>query len=91
MAVVGAFEVDEVVAGEPEAMWEEVGAYTCISREEYDAYFGGATQAVGIRVAQVEAFEESFPLELLRNEWDGFSPPQSYRYLCSERARLFRR
>lgn len=74
----------------PEELWDVVGESAGVSREEFDAYYDGAKQGVGIFVKSVHPVDEPFGLADLRRHWPEFHPPQGYRYLRSmvDHARL---
>lgn len=82
-AVLGTFWVDRVVSTSPEDLWPLVEDSAGISREEFDAYYDGARQGVGIFIRSAQAAHTPYQLHELRLEWPDFHPPQAYRYLKS--------
>jgi len=60
----------------------------CVTQDEYQRYFAGSDQAVGIFLADAIAFEHPLSLESLRQAWPGFQPPQGFRYLTVEQRQL---
>jgi len=84
--LVGVARVVEVKTATPRCLWQAVGAVAGISRADYESYFEGAKQAVGIVVEQPVEFVRHVPLTELRQAWPRFSPPQSFRYLSDEEA-----
>ena len=52
MALIGAFEVKEVVAAPPAKIWRGWDGETGLTREEFDKYFEGITIAYGIVIAR---------------------------------------
>lgn len=77
--VVGAFVVGGVVADGVRRMWNERADSLGVTREEYDAYFEGASMAYGIVVGERVSFAP-VSLRELRERVPGFSPPQSYSF-----------
>lgn len=82
-AVIGTFEVDRVVSACPELLWDEVAAHAGLSREEYDAYFDGAQEAVAIFVRSPGRAGAPYSLAAIRRECPSFHPPQAFRYIGS--------
>lgn len=82
-AVLGAFYVDRVVAASPDALWPLVEAASGLTREEYDAYYAGATQGIGIFVRSAHRIKTPYQLADLRRDSPHFHPPQAFRYLRS--------
>jgi predicted transcriptional regulator len=70
--VVGWFEVGEVVAAAPGALWQQVGGGSSVSRKEFDTYFAGCEQAFAVSIA---ASGRLRPAKL------PIRPPQSWQYL----------
>ena len=80
-ALLGTFQVADVISGAPAALWERVGAFAAVTREAFDAYYEGATHGCAIVIDHVRALGQALPLAHLRDRVPGFQPPQSYRYL----------
>jgi predicted transcriptional regulator len=87
--LVATLEVVAIEADEPSNLWHVVSAYAGVSRREYDEYFAGAKQAVGIVLSNIRRRPTPLSLSKLRDLIEGFTAPQSYRYLCDvERSAL---
>lgn len=70
------------VAREPlESLWRRVGKISGVTRDEFDTYFAGLDSGVAIHVADVKKLREPISLDDLREAWNGFHPPQGFRYL----------
>lgn len=82
-AVLGAFLVDRVVEASPEDLWPQVEETAGLSREEFDTYYDGARQGVGIFIRSAHTAKSPYQLEDLRRDWPEFQPPQAFRYLRS--------
>jgi len=73
--------VESIHLSSPDIIWKETKDAAAISRCDFERYFHGATQAVGIRFGPVQIFRPVIPLSRLRIIWPGFHPPQSFRYV----------
>ena len=80
-ALAASFVVDEVSEGTPETIWDEVEHRAGVDKPEFDSYFSGAETAVAIGVRDPVALGEPVALDTLRELWEPFTAPQSYRYL----------
>jgi predicted transcriptional regulator len=80
-AVIGTFEVDKVVSACPDSLWDQVADRAGLSREEYDAYFDGAHEAVAIFVRSSDRACTPYSLDAIRLECPSFHPPQAFRYI----------
>ena len=80
-ALAASFVVDEVSEGSPETIWNEVEHQAGVEKQEFDSYFSGAETAVAIKVRDPVSLGEPVALDTLRELWEPFTAPQSYRYL----------
>jgi len=80
-AILGGCEVVDVCSGDPDEIWELHGTLAAIDRDRFDRYFVGAAQAVAIRLGNPWRLSEPLRLSVLRENWEGFNPPQSFRYV----------
>ena len=80
-ALVGAFQIAEVIAAAPSTIWRRFGANTGLTKTEFDSYFTGLDTAFAIEVARTWQLPAPIQLSSLRRQRGGFHPPQSYRYL----------
>lgn len=62
-------------------MWNEVQEKAGISHNDFYSYYKGLSVGCGIFLNKTYYFHEPVNLDRLRQEWDNFRPPQSYRYL----------
>ena len=90
-ALLGAFQVADVVQTEPARLWSTLGDQTGLSDDAFFSYFRGTGSAVGIRVGKTVRFEHSLSLASIREHLTGFHPPQSYSYVVpgSDAGNLF--
>ena len=89
-AVAGSFVVSHIDTGTPETIWNAAGDRAGIERDEYDSYFAGTNNAVAIGVSHPVAYANPVALDRLREMWQPFWVPQSYRYLTPEMVRDLR-
>lgn len=84
MALLGHAVVHRVEADEPSHLWKRVRESAGVTWTEYQEYFRGADQAVGIWLRKVAALGEPITLSELRERWPWFRPPQSYCFLNAQ-------
>ena len=87
----GGFRVGQVWEGSPEDVWNIVADLSTINRREFDAYFQGQTVAYALEVTNVWEYESPVALGWLRDLFDDFVVPQSWRYAKSEEHEVFQR
>ena len=80
-AIIGAFELLEIVSRPVETLWQIVGRQSALDRSAYDCYFAGKDRAVAITIGETWRAARNRSLDELRSRWPAFHPPQSYRYL----------
>ena len=89
-AVIGLATVERIVRGEPEEIWFEFGSQTGINRTDFDAYFEGAAEAIGLFLIDARRSAERVEIEQLRGLRDGFHPPQVMMAISSHEAQQLR-
>ena len=87
----GGFRVGQVWEGSPEDVWNIVADLSTINRREFDAYFQGQAVAYALEVTNVWEYESPVGLSWLRDLFDDFVVPQSWRYAKSEEHEAFQR
>lgn len=80
-ALIGTFQVAEVVTDSPNKLWKTVRHSAGITKKEFDEYYSGASAAFGIVCSNPRTLKEPLDLDQLRDAWGNFWPPQTYRYL----------
>jgi predicted transcriptional regulator len=76
--LVGEFDIVNVLQDRPERLWRKTKQASGISKEYFDEYFSGRTQAFAIQIGEVRAFERHVhPDQFFAN----FTPPQSFMYV----------
>ncbi|TWU58504.1 50S ribosomal protein L22/unknown domain fusion protein [Rubripirellula tenax] len=80
--------VEAIQVGKPKTIWRNCGKLTAVSAQAFNDYFDGADKAVGIHLSNIAVFKEPVSLRELRKRWDGFQPPQQYRYLDSKQQKF---
>lgn len=87
-AIVGIAVIDTIFQGTPQAVWETYSDRIAINRGDFDRYFEGAREAIGIRLSKVRRMQP-ISIEQLRVWKEGFHPPQVLsRITASEAKRL---
>ena len=87
-ALVGVFEVREVIQKPLIELWNDVKERACVSYNEFQTYYKGLSTGCGIILDKTHYFEKPVELDCLRRAWDNFRPPQSYRYLKPDEIEL---
>jgi predicted transcriptional regulator len=85
-ALMGGFEVDEVIEGAPDDIWCQVKEIAGITKDEFQKYFAGTNKAFAIMISKTWDLETPLDLLELKSKWLNFHPPQSYRYITLEEA-----
>ena len=87
----GGFRVGQVWEGSPEDVWNIVADLSTINRREFDAYFQGQAVAYALEITNVWEYERPVALSRLRDLFDDFVVPQSWRYAKSEEHETFQK
>ncbi|MBX3577654.1 MAG: ASCH domain-containing protein [Rhizobiaceae bacterium] len=74
-SIVGVVIIDTIFRGTPQAVWETYCDRIAINRGDFDRYFVGAREAIGIRLSKVQRIKP-IGIEQLRVWKEGFHPPQ---------------
>lgn len=75
--VVGEFEIDNILSGELDEIWERTKQYSGISKDFYDSYFGNRTIAKAIKIGNITKFKKFKFL----SEYNIIQAPQSFCYI----------
>ena len=76
--------VSHVDVDTPENIWNLHKNRCGISREDFDAYFLGSTEAYALHIVEARKLDKKIRLEEIKKIFDGFTPPQYYRYVDHE-------
>jgi predicted transcriptional regulator len=74
-AVIGTVTVEAIVRATPDVIWDMCADRADISRLEFDRYFSGSSEAIGISLGATQKIE-AIEIEKLRTWRVGFHPPQ---------------
>ena len=85
-AVIGTSMVEQVVRGDPAEIWQRYGSQSGLQRAEYDKYFEGVSEAIGLILTNVLRTPKHVPIEDLRGLRPGFHPPQVITWMSREEA-----
>ena len=87
----GGFRVGQVWEGSPDDVWNNVAELAIVDRREFDAYFQGQTVAYALEVTNVWEYQSPVGLSWLRDRFDDFAVPQSWRYAKPEEHEAFQK
>jgi len=79
--IVGAFEVEDIITMSKATLWLMYGSQTCITKEQFDAYYKDKHWATAIKIKQVTG--RWAPLDPIKL-FDRFHAPMSWMYLSDE-------
>ncbi len=86
-AVVGAVTLESVARGTPGEIWDEYAPQAGVDRDDYNAYFSGTNEAVGLILSSAQRVAP-VTIAALRALRPGFHPPQVLIRLSPEEARV---
>ena len=78
--VTGECIVTEIEKDTPKKLWLRIRDKAGVTKEEFDDYFEGASQAIAIHVRKPKKFGTPVGLGSLRKDFS-LQPPQSFRYV----------
>lgn len=68
----------------PENIWKKHKNRCGISKDDFDAYFTGSTEAYALHISGAKKLGKKMKLGDIKKLSDGFTPPQYYRYIEHE-------
>jgi predicted transcriptional regulator len=75
---VGEFEIDDILCDRPNRLWRKTKIGSGISKQYFDSYFAGRSEAFALQIGKVRAFPQHVvPSDVM----DDFTPPQSFMYV----------
>lgn len=77
--VIGEFEIDDVLKGNPNSIWEQTKLYAGIDEIAYTEYFSKKETGFAIVIKKAKMYKK--PLELIDLNPNIKNPPQSFRYI----------
>ncbi len=80
-ALMGGFQVQNVIQGSPTYLWKVAGNEAGISKKEFEIYYSGLSLGFAISASNVWQLKNPIVLDKLKQRWEGFTPPQGYRYI----------
>ena len=81
MSLLGRAFIEEILCNTPTTLWGQVKGAAGVTRDEYDAYFAGASMAIGLRLGRTQRLRTPISLREIRVRWPWLKPPQSYRFV----------
>jgi len=85
----GSFIVGSIICLPIDELWRTVENEAGVTKEEFFDYFLGVDYGYGIVINKISSVIEPIDLIDIRRIWNGFTPPQSYRYLSHAELNLF--
>ncbi len=85
----GGFRVGDVQTGTPDEIWTLVANGACIEKPDFDAYYAGRSIAYALEITEVWEYSDPVGLSKLREIFQNFVVPQSWRYVKPEEHELF--
>lgn len=76
--VIGEFEIEKVIALEPEILWEKTKKHSGITKEYFDSYFTDKEEGFAIKIKNLKKYRKP---KCLKADFNISSPPQSFLYL----------
>jgi predicted transcriptional regulator len=76
--IIGEFEIDEIISGSPEFLWNETSKEAGITKLYFDEYFGEKGEGYAIRIKSVKKYKNPLCLNL---DFNISRPPQSFQYI----------
>lgn len=86
----GGFRIGQIWSGSPEDVWKMVSKVAGVSRSVFDDYYKGTKVAHALEIMDVWEYAKPRSLDSLRESFDGFVVPQSYRFATANECRSFR-
>lgn len=77
--VIGEFEIDDILKGNPDSIWEQTKFYSGIDKNSYMEYFSERETGFAISIKKTKVYKK--PLELVELNPRIKYPPQSFMYL----------
>ena len=75
--VIGEFDIETILEGTPEKLWNKTREHSGVSEEFFFDYFSGRTIGFAIKIKEARGYEKSL---CLRNSYN-ITPPQSFCYV----------
>lgn len=77
-------KITSITVSSPKSVWEQWSNKCGVSKLVFDNYFLDARRAVAIELNSYRSLPSPISLVELRARWQGFNPPQGFRYLTPE-------
>jgi predicted transcriptional regulator len=86
-AVVGGFEVGEIVEGDSSFIWENLGDNLCVSKGDFESYALGRGRLKAVQVVRPFRLTQQVTRSEMKDSEYPFTPPQSSSFLSNVRLR----
>ncbi|WP_421773815.1 ASCH domain-containing protein [Gracilimonas sp.] len=85
-AVIGISRVKNIIKMPPKLLWEEYSDRLGIDERRFFEYYENSEFAVGLELANTFKLPNKIPLNLIREFYPSFHPPQTFKYLSKREA-----
>lgn len=75
--IVGYFELEGIIKDSPKNLWNFCSDFAGINEKDFFNYFEGLSKGFALKIGHLELFENFVDVDSL----EGFSAPQSFKYL----------
>lgn len=84
--LIGKFTIGEIIEDHPQTLWQNLGNFAGIEKDEFFNYFGNRENGFAIKIQDLEIFENPIePKDLIPN----FNPPQSFYYIDEDIFKMY--
>ena len=84
-AILGICRIKGVIKSTPSELWLRFSDSFGIDKKRYNDYYSDANSAVGIVLNDAKRFKNKIPLNIFKELFPNFSPPQTFKYIESSK------
>ncbi|WP_152098482.1 ASCH domain-containing protein [Lacipirellula parvula] len=81
MELVASAWISSVTHTSLDSLWKIAKESAAVSRSDFRDYFDGLSKGTGLHLDRIQPFAKPIGLPRLREIWQGFQPPQGFRYI----------
>jgi len=71
-------EIENIVSGPPQCLWDKYKHQTGVTKEEFDSYFSNSGTGWAVVLRDIQPMQKTVPLATLRRNTRKFHPPQFF-------------
>lgn len=84
--LIGKFTIGEIIEDHPQTLWQNLGNFAGIEKDEFFNYFGNRENGFAIKIQDLEILKDPIePKDLIPN----FNPPQSFYYIDEDIFKMY--